>query len=265
MDELTRRFEEALRAQGGEIVETLGDDAFRVRLPAGDAVISLENLRRDITRDGDGDAGDGDGGRHEAVDAFVAALGRAPRGLPGWPDARPGLRWALESRTLDLTDVVHEALTPQLAAVLCHVDDHEALASFVSPRTLEAWSLDRERARQHALENMAALLARTEIEVGEVRGAPLGMFSTPSIHKASLLLAPALKERVATAIGWPLLAVAPCRDFAYVFADESLIAPMAATVMREHQESGYPLTTEVLRIADDGLEAIGAFGPPPGD
>jgi hypothetical protein len=34
---------------------------------------------------------------------------------------------------------------------------------------------------------------------------------------------------------------------------------MNETVQREFRESGYPLTTEVLRVSDDGIESIGSF------
>ncbi len=253
MNDINARFLRELEARGGEIVEELGADTFRVRLAQGEAIISLDNLRRDVERDGDLDA----------VADFVAAFSKAPRGLPDWPEAKQGLRWALETGAVDLSANVHEKTTRQLASVLCYADAHEQLITLLDVSQVEGWGIDVEAAKRFALSNMDELLAATQIEVDEVRGAPLGMLATHSVFKASLLLAPSLKQRVEQTLGWPLLAVAPCRDFAYLFADESLIGPMAGTVVREHNHSGYPLTTEVLRISDQGIEAIGAFGPSP--
>jgi hypothetical protein len=34
---------------------------------------------------------------------------------------------------------------------------------------------------------------------------------------------------------------------------------MGSVVVNEFRSSGYPITTEVLRISDDGIEAIGRF------
>lgn len=253
MDELTKRFIAELEARGGVLLEQVGEDVYRVRLTAGEAIISLDNLRRDVARDGDLDA----------VARFVAAFAKAPRGVADWPQAQRGLRWALETRSIDLSSCVHEELTPQLAAVLCYTDEHEELVTWIGPSKLKGWKIDVAEAKRLALANMDALLADTAIEIDTVRGAQLGMLATHSVFKASLLLAPSLKARVEESLGWPLLAVAPCRDFAYLFVDDDLISPMGSTVIREHKDGGHPLSTEVLRVTDGGLEALGAFGPPP--
>ena len=54
--------------------------------------------------------------------------------------------------------------------------------------------------------------------------------------------------------------VVPCRDFIYVLQEKSaLVNRIGSVVVREYKSSGYPLTTEVLRVSSDGIEAIGAF------
>jgi hypothetical protein len=70
-----------------------------------------------------------------------------------------------------------------------------------------------------------------------------------------------LKQKVQRAIGWPIYAVVPCRDFAYIFAtqDEGLIPRLGNVVVNECERSGYPITTEVLRISDTGTTAVGSF------
>lgn len=255
-DELTTKFSTELRARGGELVETLGEDTHRVRIgdeggEGGEAVVCLDNLRRELERGGDLDS---------AVETFVGRLLAVGRRIPDWPLAKPGLRWAFESRSVDLRLFVHRELTEQLAVVLAFSDEDEQLITLVSPPQLKRWGISLDEAQRFALENMDRLLAETEIEVDEVRGAQLGMLATHSAFKASLLLAPSLRARVIDTLGWPLLAVAPCRDFAYLFTDRDLLGPMAKTVVREHSDGAYPLSTEVLRIDDDGITAIGGFG-----
>jgi hypothetical protein len=34
---------------------------------------------------------------------------------------------------------------------------------------------------------------------------------------------------------------------------------MGGVVAREYERSGYPLTMEVLRVSDEGIEAVGRF------
>jgi hypothetical protein len=54
--------------------------------------------------------------------------------------------------------------------------------------------------------------------------------------------------------------VVPCRDFIYVLREKSeLVQRIGRVVVREYQSSGYPITTEVLRVSSDGIEAVGAF------
>jgi len=93
-----------------------------------------------------------------------------------------------------------------------------------------------------------------------VDGSALGMVPVDSPYKASVIFADAFKPLVESVLGWPVLAVLPCRDFIYVVADKSpLVGRLGAVVVKEYRSSGYPITTEVLRISEDGIEAIGSF------
>ena len=86
-----------------------------------------------------------------------------------------------------------------------------------------------------------------------------------SVFKASVIFAPKLRAFVERALGWPVLAATPCREFIYLFpnTDFELVGRSAGVVLREYANSGYPVTTEVWRISSKGVEAIGALGPPP--
>jgi hypothetical protein len=83
--------------------------------------------------------------------------------------------------------------------------------------------------------------------------------------KAALLFCPNLKKAVEPVLGWPVFAVMPCRDFVYVLnqQDEPLLGRMGHVVMGEYQKSGYPISTEVFEIIDQGIRAIGDFQAEP--
>jgi hypothetical protein len=87
------------------------------------------------------------------------------------------------------------------------------------------------------------------------------MIPIDSALKASLIFAPAFRRFVEADVGWPVLVVIPCRDFIYLLAeqDQALLGRMGGVVQKEFRESGYPITTEVLRLSDQGIEAIGKF------
>jgi hypothetical protein len=86
------------------------------------------------------------------------------------------------------------------------------------------------------------------------------MLATELPSKASLLLAPALREVAEEVIGWPVLAVAPDRDFVFLWnaGRRDLIAGMGGMVHREFGRAPYPLSMEVFQISDS-LRAIGAY------
>lgn len=64
-------------------------------------------------------------------------------------------------------------------------------------------------------------------------------------------------------LGWPVYVVVPARDFAFVISkkDQALLGQLGTVVLREFNESGYPITADVLEVGDNGLTAIGSFAP----
>lgn len=61
-----------------------------------------------------------------------------------------------------------------------------------------------------------------------------------------------------------MLVVIPARDFIFFLpeGDNELLGRVGTVVVREYTQSGYPITTEVLRLSDDGIEAIGTYQVP---
>ena len=78
--------------------------------------------------------------------------------------------------------------------------------------------------------------------------------------KASLILAPSLREIVSPHVGWPVLAAAPDRDFVYLCtaSRRDLIPRFGRVVVGEYGRAFHPLTTEVFEIGE-AVEAIGVF------
>jgi hypothetical protein len=87
------------------------------------------------------------------------------------------------------------------------------------------------------------------------------MLNTSIPFKSSLILAPNLKEVTGPALGWPLLAVTPDRDFLYLWDSRhtDFAGRVGAVVVREFTESSYPISPEVFEITDDGIKAVGEF------
>ncbi len=232
------------------------EDAGRYRVAGpsiSELLISPENVFSEVERTGD----------RELLARWVDEVLSGPGGLPPYLVARSGLRISLEPATTDFGPTLHSPLTPGMHEVLAWTDPEERRITWLSAASLDLWHARPDDVEEAARANMDTLLRETELVVEEVRGCKLGMLSIDSVFKASLLRAPSLRQLVEPTLGWPVCAVAPCRDFLYLFPDadkETLIPMLAVVVTREYEASGYPLTAEVLRVSDEGIVALGAYG-----
>src|SRR5262249_27176963 len=141
-------------------------------------------------------------------------------------------------------------------------DPQRGLITFLGARDLDDWKVTRETVTEAAEQNLSRTLREAEPHIKMVEGSPVLSLVTQFVMKASLLFAPDLCAVLNPLVGWPALAVAPCRDFILLFPDAArklLIPRLGSIVLREFSTSGYPLTKEVLRISDDGIKAIGRF------
>ncbi|MNW12112.1 hypothetical protein D3C71_2097190 [compost metagenome] len=80
--------------------------------------------------------------------------------------------------------------------------------------------------------------------------------------KSSCLFSSKIKNLVQNTIGFPFYAVIPVRDFCYIFAEEDFeyfSQRLGSVVLEEYNGSGYPITTEILKFSETGVEAIGKY------
>jgi hypothetical protein len=241
-------FETELRRRRVEFARA-DDGRYRLQVAGGELLVSLDNLERDFDRDGD----------PGAVVFFVDRVLGA-RALPDANAAREQIFWSAERFDNDFGDCIHEAVSQTVVRVLVVTNAEHSLITWLTPKHLQQWNLSLDEARSLAGRNLDALLADKQLETMESGDKRLGMIPVEPPFKASCIFAPGL-QRFVSALGWPVLVVIPCRDFVFVLNEEDreLLDRLGAVVQREFRESGYPITTEVLRLSDDGIEAIGAF------
>jgi uncharacterized protein YtpQ (UPF0354 family) len=157
---------------------------------------------------------------------------------------------------------IFEPLSSRVDQVLVHFNESAGLITFINEEMLDKACLTREQAADQAYENIDKMLNESALECEDVLGMRLGIVSTKLPFKTALILAPSLQEFVENTLGWPVLAVAPDRDFLYLWSlkDSDLTNRIGSVVLREHERAPYPITTEVFEIADDGIGAVGFFG-----
>lgn len=253
-DAFLAAFKAAVEARGGRFVALSGDDLVQVDFGQGAVDIFLDNLRRRVAI----------GQSVGDVVALVGQIFASPDHLPsGLNERLAGLRLMLERRdALASSNVVRTEVSREVALALAWTDPLEMLVQFVTTELLATWLLSEREAGAAARQQMDRLLVETPIEIHEVGRDSLLQLATRSIFKASLLAAPSLRRHVEPRIGWPVLAVAPCRDFVYLFprGANDLLGRLGGVVAREFAESPYPLSPEVFSISDEGITAIGTFG-----
>jgi len=195
--------------------------------------------------------------------ARVLAVGSEPD--LSWDEASGRLLLSAEACDHDFGDTIRLRVSDEVCGVLTLTDGEHGLVSWVSGERCADWGVTPERAVDAALRNQDRLIAGLRLQIENVDGHKLGMVPLDSPFKASVIFAPSFKDLVAADLGWPVWVVIPCRDFIYVVAEQSALVPrLGEVVVREFRESGYPITTEVLRVSSDGIEAVGTFPRSPG-
>jgi hypothetical protein len=156
---------------------------------------------------------------------------------------------------------VSSDLTDKTRVVLALYETGGSSLRFVTESDLQAWGVTSEDAWEAARKAFGKIVARTRVEVLKAGDIALGTLHAPGPQKASMILSPDLKSRIPAELGWPVLAVAPARDFVYLLRkeDEHALGRVGAVVVEEFRDSGYPVSTEVWELSDQGARAIGEF------
>lgn len=247
-------FQTGLQRRG--LTYSHGDDGlYLVQLGEVTARICLDNMRRDYERDQDA----------AIIERFVEQLDdRFFDTQVSWHDAAAYVRYCLEPSgdATGLDQTLHEFVTDSLVRIFVCTPPDGSRITWISHDMMARWGVPESDVRAQANHNMSELVRQTKLEVQAAGEVNLGMLAVDDVaFKASLLLAPEFRSLVEPVFGWPVLAVAPARDFVYVISSEhtDFLPRLGAVVLREYRESGYPITPEVLAIDDNGITAIGSF------
>ena len=227
------------------------DGTYEINAHSGVSYISLDNVKRNFQRDGDPDL----------IHRFVDNILQKVEELPGWNTLSLHIYPSLEPLNKErLENVVHQPLSNSSVMSLAYFNERSNLLHWISEADLKNNGVDSTAAWDLAHKNLDAILENTKIEFSEVSGQLIGFIEAEEPYKASLILSNKLKSKVSAKIGWPIYAVAPARDFVYLFSkDGGLINKVGSVVVKEFNNSGYPISTEVWEISDKGVVAIGEF------
>lgn len=250
-DELLEKFKVELTRQNLKIDSVDNEGLYLIDLGSMEIKVSLENLRRNYARDKD----------TALITDFVTSIKATADNLPDWNTAKDSIYYSFFPSDFDFDKVVNEPVTKDFHKVYIystHVNN-----TWLTKDDISKWKIADEEFKKQVAQNVNKLLESTKIELDTIEGKKLGYFSLEDeTLKGSLLLSSNLKSKVKKDFGWPIYAVIPVRDFSYIFSEKDskfFIDRLGSTVVKEFKESSYPISTEILKITDNGIEAIGKF------
>lgn len=250
-DQTIRLFEHELqrRGIGWSVDKETGRHVVDVRGMT--CFVSLDNLRREMERNGD----------PGCVVRFVEILLGAPTDPQPWSNDRSRIYFALEPSDYAEKPDIYTPVSDRIDRLPVLYDADRGAVAFVSKNMIAEWQVTLDDVVAAANRNLAQAMAETKVEYQEIDGVRLGMLGSVLPFKASLILAPNLKEMAASILGWPLYAVAPDRNFLFLWdaTHNELVNRIGPTVVEEYRNAPYPLSTEVYLISDEGVSTIGAF------
>lgn len=223
---------------------------YQLKVDGTELLISIENLQRDF-------ASDGDLGRvARFIDTVVTTATTDGKSL----DPRR-LFWCFEPNDYVEKADYRKPVSGHVDRVLVLLSIDNTLITWVSPGMLAKANLAENVAEKIAFENLSREMEGAKIEFSEIDGVRLGYSNTTLPFKASLLMAPNLKVCIENKLGWPVLAVAPDRNFLYLWAakHEKFVNQVGSTTVEQYSKASYPLSAEVYSVSDSGLKAIGEF------
>lgn len=218
--------------------------------------VSLDNVRRDFERDHD----------TTILAHYAASLDLAVVDMSNsWHEVKDSIFVSLFPSDYDFAGVVHEKVTDNVEKI--YVFSTNKNFAWIGKSDLKKWNVSELDMIKQAMANADNLLAKSKITFDTIENRKLGMLETDDeTLKAALLFAPSIKDRLKKDFGFPFYVVIPVRDFCYIFSEKNFhffSKKLGSTVIDEYEKSGHPITTEILKFSDEGVEAVGSYRSSP--
>ncbi|GEO04434.1 hypothetical protein AAE02nite_20980 [Adhaeribacter aerolatus] len=250
-DIVFEKFRTQIESQGLKI-DTIDDEGL-IHISKGDIdlKVNLDNLRKNYERDHD----------DSLIIDFVEVIFSQLEPFPVWETARNNIFISLYPSDFDFQDFLNKPVTDDFSRIFIHSGNNKF--TWISKDDLTGWKITEDELEKAALTNGQLELNKATLQIDTIENHKLGFLETEHESlKASLLFSPNLMEKVKDELGWPVYAVIPVRDFCYLFSENDFdffSGKLGKTVIEEYKESGYPITTELLKFSDKGIEAVGKY------
>ena len=250
-DVVFNKFKKKLEDKGLTIDSIDKEGFIHIKDEESDLKVSLDNVRRNYKRDFD------DNHIIDLVDVIISHLSKKE----DWDTIKEKVFIQFFPNDFEFDNLVYEKVTNEFSKVFALNLNNSF--SFVTTDDLSEWKIDFKELEKQADVNLKIIVDKVKIEFEDIDNHKLGMINVEEVSlKSSCLFSSNFKNLVQNNIGFPFYAVIPVRDFCYVFAEEDFdyfSQHLGTVVLEEYSGSGYPITTEILKFSETGVEAIGKY------
>lgn len=244
-------FQSSVAKHGFTIDCVLEDGRVRITHDETEFKISLDNARKDYEANGS----------VNMLNNLVESLVKYTDKLPIWEDASTTLLPIIVPADMDVGDAPFQQLTDNTLVVVVRNLPEQIV--WVQADHLIEWQQNTRTLFEIAYYNLNLLFDHTEVRLATMDEHPYGIVLAQQSHlDSSLPLATKFKEAVKDLFGWPVYVIIPARDLCVVFSEKEenfFSQSIGNTVTVEFATSPYPITQELLRVSDAGIESVGHF------
>ena len=236
----------------GLTIDSIDKDGFiLINVEESELKVSLDNIRRNYERDND------DSYITDLVNTIVSHSSKKE----DWENIKDKIYVQFFPNDFEFENLIYEKVTNEFSKVFMLNTNNNF--SFISDDDLIDWNLDLEELKNQVDLNLDTFLDKVQIEIEDVDNHKLGMIDIEEVWlKSACLFSSKIKDLVKNNIGFPFYAVIPVRDFCYIFGEqdfEYFSERLGSVVVEEYEKSGYPITTEILKFSETGVEAMGKY------
>lgn len=250
-DLVLERFENRIIDMGLTITHIADDGLIHLTKDDISLQISLDNVRKSYEDDR----------TFDHLDNLVASIHSYLMGvnIPDWEECKKDVYLSLFPSDFDFGNYPNDAVTSEFNTYYVYFTNNQYV--WIDHDQIKLWDITVDEFKLQVRVNMKRLLSDSKVEIADVEGGKRLAYFVTEIEglKSALLFAENLKEIVKPLLGWPVYCVLPVRDFCYLFSEtdkDELIGSLGEVVLKEYDSSGYEITTEVLKISDEGIESI---------
>ncbi len=215
--------------------------------------VSLDNLRKSYAVSKE----------DKEIVEFANAIVTSVDEIGPWKECKDHVYTSYFPSDFEFKDLIHKKISDEFHQIF--ILEMNGKIRWLQTDQLKKWGIDTVELEKQADMNGNELLIKAKIEFDTIEGKKIGYFSIGDgndILKGSMLFASGFKEKVKAQFGFPVYAVFPVRDFMIFFSEKDydfFSSRIGSTVVKEYNKSAYPITPELLKCSDKGVEAVGKY------